>query len=256
MQELVAIMERLRDPERGCPWDIEQDHASIAPYALEEAYEVVEAIERGDDEALCEELGDLLLQVVFHAQMARERGAFDFAAVVRGISAKLVDRHPHVFAGAHVTDSREQSRLWEEQKRREKAARGRLSVLDELPLALPALPRATKLGKRAAQIGFDWPSPAGAREKIGEELGELDAAVAAGDAAEAAAELGDLLLAIANYARRLDIEAESALRAANARFERRFRHVEARRAAQGGEASLEELEGFWREAKAAERVPG
>jgi ATP diphosphatase len=256
MQELIDLMARLRDPDGGCPWDLEQSHTSIAPYALEEAYEVVDAIERADPAALKEELGDLLLQVVFHAQLARERGVFDLEAVIRGICDKLVRRHPHVFGDVRVAGASEQSRLWEDQKLREKEARDAGSVLDDVPLALPALPRSQKLGKRAAQLGFDWPNASGAREKVGEEIAELDAAVESGEPAAVAAELGDVLFAVTNYARHLGADAEAALRGANRRFERRFRHVEARRAAQGARATLEELERFWVEAKVAERERG
>jgi nucleoside triphosphate diphosphatase len=254
MQELVDLMARLRDPERGCPWDLDQTFSSLARYTLEEAYEVVDCLERGDLPALKEELGDLLLQVVFHSQIAREQGAFDFEAVVRGICDKLIRRHPHVFGDVRVGGAEEQSRLWEDQKLREREAAGK-SVLDGLPHALPALPRATKLGQRAAQLGFDWPSPDGARAKIGEELAELDAATRAGDREEVAVELGDLLLAISSLARHLNVDPESALRAANRRFERRFRHVEERRRA-AGSADLEQLEAWWVEAKDAERSGG
>jgi nucleoside triphosphate diphosphatase len=254
MQELVDLMARLRDPDRGCPWDLEQTFSSLARYTLEEAYEVVDCLEREDLPALKEELGDLLLQVVFHSQIAREQGAFDFEAVVRGICDKLVRRHPHVFGDVRVGGAEEQSRLWEDQKLREREAAGK-SVLDGLPRALPALPRAVKLGQRAAQLGFDWPSPDGARAKVGEELAELDAAARAGDQNEVAVELGDLLLAISSLARHLKVDPESALRAANGRFERRFRHVEERRRAAGA-ADLEQLEAWWLEAKDAERNGG
>src|SRR5215472_8841254 len=250
MQEFVDLMARLRDPERGCPWDLDQTFASLARYTLEEAYEVVDCLEREDLPALKEELGDLLLQVAFHSQIAREQGAFDFEAVVRGICDKLVRRHPHVFGDVRVGGAEEQSRLWEDQKLREREAAGK-SVLDGLPHALPALPRAVKLGQRAAQLGFDWPSPDGARAKIDEELAELDAAARSGDQGEVAVELGDLLLAISSLARHLHVDPETALRAANARFERRFRHVEERRRAAGA-ADLEQLEAWWVEAKDAE----
>ncbi|MBS0374982.1 MAG: nucleoside triphosphate pyrophosphohydrolase [Proteobacteria bacterium] len=245
-------MARLRDPAHGCPWDVEQTFATIAPYTLEEAYEVADAIERGDLAALEEELGDLLLQVVFHSQMASEQGAFDFERVARGIAAKLVRRHPHVFGGERLADAAAQSARWEEIKAAEKAARGPASVLDDVPVALPALTRAAKLGRRAARIGFDWPDAAGARAKIGEELGELDAAIASGEAAAVRHELGDLLLAVTNLARHLEIDPEGALRAANRRFESRFRHVEAA-AARDGDRRLEALERHWQAAKAAER---
>ena len=253
MQDLIAIMAKLRDPDGGCPWDLEQDFRTIAPYTLEEAYEVADAIERDDLDALREELGDLLLQVVFHAQMARERGAFDFEAVVRGICEKLVRRHPHVFGGERVADSAEQTRLWEETKQREKAARGRAaSLLDDVPVTLPAATRAVKLTKRAARLGFDWPDADGVRAKLDEELAEFDAARASGDAAAVAAEFGDVLFALANLGRHLGIDPETALRGTNQRFDRRFRHVE-RRAAETGRRDAAALEGFWAEAKAAER---
>jgi MazG family protein len=256
MRELLEIMARLRDPEGGCPWDLEQDFASIAPYTLEEAYEVADAIERGDLGALEEELGDLLLQVVFHAQMASERGAFDFDRVVRGISAKMVRRHPHVFGSESVDDAAAQSARWEEIKAAEKAARGGAGgLLDDVPLGLPALSRAVKLGRRAARIGFDWPDAAGARAKVDEEVAELDAAIAGGDRARVAAEFGDVLLALANLARHLDVDAEAALREANGRFTSRFRHVE-RRVAEGGGGSQEALERHWQDAKRRERDPG
>jgi nucleoside triphosphate diphosphatase len=252
VDELLRIMARLRDPARGCPWDLEQTFATIAPYTLEEAYEVTDAIERGDLPGLREELGDLLLQVVFHAELAREQGAFDFAAVVRGISDKLVRRHPHVFGAERLPDATAQSRRWEELKAAEKTAAGRAaSVLDEVPLALPALVRAVKLGRRAARIGFDWPDADGVRAKLSEELRELDAARAAGAPAAVERELGDVLLAVANLARHLGIDPESALRAANGRFATRFRHVEARAHATGATEPAA-LESYWQEAKAGE----
>jgi MazG family protein len=253
MQDLIDIMARLRDPQGGCPWDLEQDFRTIAPYTLEEAYEVTDAIERDDLDALREELGDLLLQVVFHAQMARERDAFDFEAVVRGICDKLVRRHPHVFGGERVADSAEQTRIWEETKQREKAALGRAaSLLDDVPVTLPAATRAVKLTKRAARLGFDWPDADGVRAKLDEELAELDAARAAGERAAVEAEFGDVLFALANLGRHLGIDPETALRGTNQRFDRRFRHVE-RRAAATGRGDAASLETFWDEAKAAER---
>ena len=246
-------MARLRDPASGCPWDRAQDFASIAPHTIEEAYEVADAIERSDLASLRDELGDLLLQVVFHAQLAREQGAFDFAAVVQGICDKLVRRHPHVFGGATVADAAAQSRSWEDIKAAERASAA--SVLDGVPQALPALVRAVKLGRRAARLGFDWPDARGARTKLDEELAELDAAAAATDRAAIAAEFGDVLLALCNLARHLNVDAESALRAANARFERRFRHVEGRRR-MSGEGDPATLESYWAEAKEAERAAG
>jgi tetrapyrrole methylase family protein/MazG family protein/ATP diphosphatase len=253
IESLLEIMARLRDPAGGCPWDLEQTFASVAPHTLEEAYEVVDAIERGDLPALEEELGDLLLQVVFHAQIARDLGAFDFERVARGIAAKLVRRHPHVFGEERLADAAAQSLRWEEIKAAEKAAAGRAgSVLDDVPLALPALTRAVKLGRRAARIGFDWPDATGARAKVDEELAELDAALAGGAPEAVAHEFGDVLLALANLARHLGVDAEGALRSANRRFATRFRHVESR-VAGGAGGTTAELEAYWQEAKAAER---
>jgi len=254
---LVEIMAALRDPDRGCPWDLEQDFRSIAPYTLEEAYEVADAIERGDLGALREELGDLLLQVVFHARMASERGAFDFEDVAAGICDKMVRRHPHVFGDARVESAAAQTVEWEKLKAREKAASGAGGgLLDDVPVGLPALTRAAKLGKRAARAGFDWPDAGGPRAKIDEELAELDAAVAArASAGEVESEVGDLLFAVVNFARHLGIDPEKALRQANSRFTRRFGHVERRMAEVrpgGGPAALEELDRWWDEAKRQE----
>jgi nucleoside triphosphate diphosphatase len=252
LDELLAIMARLRDPARGCPWDLKQSFASIAPYTLEEAYEVADAIERGDLDGLREELGDLLFQVVFHARMAEEQGAFDFAAVARGIADKLVRRHPHVFGSEALADADAQARRWEELKAAERAAKGAASVMDGVPRALPALTRAHKLNERAARIGFDWPDVAGPRAKVDEELEELDAARASGSADAIAHELGDLLLAVTSLARHLGVDPEAALRAANRRFESRFAHVE-RRARASGARDVDTLETYWQEAKAGER---
>jgi len=253
LDELLAIMARLRDPERGCPWDLQQSFATIAPYTLEEAYEVAEAIERGDLAALREELGDLLFQVVFHARMAEEQGAFDFDAVARGIAEKLTRRHPHLFGGEALADATAQARRWEELKAEERARKGASGVLEGVPLALPALARATKLGQRAARIGFDWPDAEGPRAKVAEELAELDHARAHGTPEEVAHELGDLLHAITSLARHLQVDPEAALRSANGRFESRFRHVE-ERARETGARDVETLETYWQEAKARERA--
>jgi nucleoside triphosphate diphosphatase len=253
IQDLIDIMAKLRDPQDGCPWDLEQNFRTVAPYTLEEAYEVTDAIERDDLDGLREELGDLLLQVVFHAQMAREQGAFDFEAVVRGICDKLVRRHPHVFGGERVADSAEQTRIWEATKQREKAASGRAtSLLDDVPATLPAATRAVKLTKRAARLGFDWPDAEGVRAKVDEELAELDAARSAGDRAAIEAEFGDVLFALANLGRHLGVDPETALRGTNQRFDRRFRHVE-RRAGETGRQDAGALEEFWNDAKADER---
>jgi nucleoside triphosphate diphosphatase len=225
LEALLALMRTLRDPQGGCPWDREQTFESIAPYTIEEAYEVADAIARADLERLCDELGDLLFQVVFHARMAEERGQFDFADVAQGIREKLVRRHPHVFG----TASRDMAALrhsWEAQKASERAARGSRGVLADVPGALPALTRAAKLGKRAGSVGFDWDGAAGVRAKIDEELAELDRAMEAGRKDQISEELGDLLFTIANWARHLDLDAEQALRAASLKFERRFECME------------------------------
>ena len=261
---LLALMARLRDPQRGCPWDREQTFSSIAPYTIEEAYEVADAIERGEREALRDELGDLLFQVVFHARMAEERGWFDFAAVATTIHDKLVRRHPHVFAGASPTPQ-ELVRAWEQQKARERAASagpapaGEGTVLAGVPRALPALVRAAKLGRRAARVGFDWPDAREVRAKVLEELHEMDGALAAGEAGEAgcdagvvADELGDLLFSIVNWSRHLKLDAEAALRAANAKFERRFATMESLARARSLDLeslSAAEWDALWREAK-------
>jgi MazG family protein len=261
LSALLALMARLRDPQRGCPWDREQTFSSIAPYTIEEAYEVADAIERGEHQQLRDELGDLLFQVVFHARMAEERGWFDFAAVASAIHDKLVRRHPHVFAGASPTPE-ELVRVWEEQKAQERAewALGRpaaeATVLAGVPRALPALVRAAKLGRRAARVGFDWPDAQQVRAKVLEELHEMDAALAAGeaggDAGAVAEELGDLLFSIVNWSRHLKLDAEEALRAANAKFERRFARMESLARARGLDLkglSAAEWDALWREAK-------
>lgn len=224
LSRLLEIMRRLRDPQGGCPWDLGQDFASIAPYTIEEAYEVADAIARGEPKELESELGDLLFQVVFHARMGEERGWFDFAGVADAISDKLTARHPHVFDGVELGSATELNRAWEEHKARERAARGAESPseLSDVPLALPALARAAKLGKRAGRVGFDWADERGVRAKIEEELREVVQA----SSAERADEIGDLLFAVANWSRHLRVDPEEALRLANAKFERRFRAME------------------------------
>jgi nucleoside triphosphate diphosphatase len=253
IERLLAIMDRLRDPERGCPWDLEQSFRTIAPHTLEEAYEVVDAIERDDLDALRDELGDLLFQVAFHARLAREGGAFGFDDVVDAICDKLTRRHPHVFGEASVADAAEQTRAWERMKRAERVARGEAGALADVPAALPALTRARKLGSRAADAGFDWPDASGPRDKVAEELAELDRATLAGDPAAREAELGDLLFSVVNLARHLGVDPESALRRANDRFARRYRHVE-RELDRLGEpaagAAPELLDRLWAAAKA------
>jgi ATP diphosphatase len=261
---LIALMARLRDPEHGCPWDRAQSFSTIAPYTIEEAYEVADAIEHGDREHLREELGDLLFQVVFHARMAQERGWFDFGAVADGIREKLVRRHPHLFAGAALAPE-DLVRVWEEQKAQERAAAmrpaaGASAVLAGVPRALPALTRAAKLGRRAARVGFDWPDAQAVHSKVLEELGEIDEALesdtARGESAPAvqalAGELGDLLFAIVNWSRHLHIDAETALRAANDKFERRFACMESLAQARGlelAQLSPGEWDALWNEAK-------
>lgn len=255
---LLAVMARLRDPERGCPWDREQTFASIAPHTVEEAYEVADAIERGDMAGLADELGDLLFQVVFHAQLASEIGAFGFGDVARAIAGKMVRRHPHVFGGAAASDAG-RAEAWEAAKAAERAARGgSAGALDGVARALPALARAAKLQKRAARVGFDWPDLRPVLAKLREELAELEAELESAEAApeRIADELGDLLFACANLARHADVDPETALRGANAKFERRFRRVETLLAANGRapeDASLDEMERLWKQAKAEER---
>jgi len=253
IEKLLEIMDRLRDPKRGCPWDLKQDFGSIAPHTLEEAYEVADAIERGDLPSLRDELGDLLFQVAFHARLASEQAAFTFDDVVEAICDKLTRRHPHVFGDALVADAEEQTRAWERMKREERAARGEAGALADVPAALPALTRAQKLGARAAAAGFDWPDAAGPRAKIDEELAELDRARGSSDPGPREAELGDLLFSVVNLARHLDINPEMALRRANDRFARRYRHVElelARLGEAAGSASPQLLDRLWTAAKA------
>ncbi len=252
IERLLGIMARLRDPGSGCPWDLQQDFRSIAPHTLEEAYEVADAIEQGDLGKLRDELGDLLFQVAFHAQLAAERDAFAFDDVVDSICDKLTRRHPHVFGDAVVTDAAGQTAAWERMKREERAARGDAGALADVPLALPALTRARKLGARAAQAGFDWPDAAGPRAKVDEELAELDAVHDAPDPAAREAELGDLLFSVVNLARHLDVDPETALRRANERFARRYRHVELeldRLGQPAGSAAPQLLDRLWAAAK-------
>jgi len=254
--ELLAIMKKLRSPDGGCPWDLEQNFATIAPYTIEEAYEVATAIEAEDYAGLKEELGDLLFQVVFHAQMASERALFGFPDVVAAICAKMVHRHPHVFADGAVKTPAAVAVAWEEIKRRERAGKATGgSLLEDVPRALPALMRAVKLQARAAQVGFDWPSAVTVTDKIAEESRELAEAASSGDQSKVAEEFGDLLFAMANLARHLKLDPEAALRAANAKFMRRFKAIEAsleRKGRKPEEATLDEMEGLWQEAKRGE----
>jgi nucleoside triphosphate diphosphatase len=253
LARLLEIMRRLRDPAGGCPWDREQDFASIAPYTIEEAYEVADAIGRGTPAEIESELGDLLFQVVFHAQMGAERGWFDFASVADAISDKLTARHPHVFADAKIASVGEQNRAWEEHKARERAARPEAaSELADVPLALPALARATKLGKRAGRVGFDWPDAGGVRQKIDEELREVSHA----QPQQQPEEIGDLLFAVANWSRHLGVDAEEALRLANAKFERRFRameHLARQRSLELSKLDARGWDDLWNEVKRLEK---
>jgi MazG family protein len=253
LERLLRIMERLRDPRDGCPWDRQQDWASIAPHTIEEAYELADAIERNEPDAVRDELGDVLFQVVFQSRIAEERGLFDFAAVAGGIADKLERRHPHVFGDAQIADAAAQAQAWDEHKRAERAARGQgTGALDGVTSGLPALTRAAKLGSRAAKVGFDWSGPAAVLDKVREETDELQAEVTCGDRARAHEELGDLLFALTQVARHLDIDPEAALRAANAKFERRFRQVEAHLASAGltpRDVQMTELEALWSRAK-------
>ena len=253
-QAMLDVMARLRDPQRGCPWDVAQTFRTIAPYTIEEAYEVADAIERGDLSSLKEELGDLLFQVAFHARMAEEQGAFDFADVAQALADKMIERHPHVFADKVERTAEEQTAAWETLKAEKRAAKG-VSLLHDVPMALPALMRAEKLTKRAARINFDWPTPEPVLEKLDEELAELAEARASGDQEAIAEEMGDILFVMANLARKLKVDPEEALRRANAKFTRRFQFIEAKLAEAGktGAQPLDELEALWVEAKRAGR---
>lgn len=260
MSRLLAIMARLRDPTSGCAWDLEQSFETIAPYTIEEAYEVADAIERKDLADLRLELGDLLFQVVFHARMAEEAGAFGFEDVVEAICEKMIRRHPHVFGEAEARTADEQTRAWEDIKARERAGKDRAaSVLSDVPTALPALLRALKLSRRAARVGFTWTRLEDVLAKLDEELGELraEAEAEARDPDRLEDEMGDVLFVCANIARMLDVDPEAALRRANAKFVRRFSAVEAALRAQGRSpeaASLEEMDALWNAAKSTERA--
>ncbi|MCQ4275268.1 nucleoside triphosphate pyrophosphohydrolase [Stutzerimonas degradans] len=270
LPDLLHLMARLRDPQHGCPWDLQQNYASIVPHTLEEAYEVADAIESGDFDHLPGELGDLLFQVVYYSQLAKEEGRFEFATVVDAITRKLVRRHPHVFPDGDLYGSPELPRLdeaaikqrWEEIKAEERAEKAaapeQLSLLDDVPAALPALSRAAKLQKRAAQVGFDWPEALPVVDKVREELDEVLVAMSENDADAIAEELGDLLFVVVNLARHLKVDPENALRGANGKFERRFRFIEQalRQAGRPIEnCTLEELDALWDAAKRAEQSP-
>ena len=253
---LLEVMARLRSPEGGCPWDLEQDFRTIAPYTIEEAYEVADAIERGDMKGLKEELGDLLFQSVFHAQMAKEEGLFSFGDVAQEIADKMIRRHPHVFGDVDMRSAQEQTDAWEVQKAEERKAKGKDGLLDDVPAGLPGLTRAVKLQKRAGRVGFDWPDARSVLDKIAEETEELNEAMESGDKAHIEEEFGDLLFVLANLSRHLDIDPESALRRANEKFIRRFKHIEmtfAEREESLADASLDAMEAVWDEAKALDK---
>ncbi len=255
INNLLNIMQALRDPETGCPWDLEQDFRSIYPYTIEEAYEVADAIDREDWQGLQDELGDLLLQVVFHAEMARERGLFDFGNVVNSITDKMKRRHPHVFGDASIDTAAAQNEAWAVFKQAERSDAGEAGILSGVAQALPALKRAEKLSRRAAGVGFDWPDIAGVRAKVDEELAELDIAREEGNDADVADELGDLLFATVNLARHLGIDPEDALRAGNNKFVRRFQALEKNlsdREEAWSDLTLEEMETRWQQVKRSE----
>lgn len=254
--KLLDIMERLRTPVSGCPWDIEQNFKTIAPYTIEEAYEVVDAIERDDLDDLKSELGDLLFQVVFHSQMAREQGIFDFNDVANAISDKMIRRHPHVFGGEKERSAQEQTQSWEIQKEQERTEKGATGVLDDVPVGLPGMTRAVKLQKRAARVGFDWDNPEDVLDKITEETAELIEASKVGDQDAIEDEFGDLLFVMANLSRHLSVDPERAVRRTNEKFVRRFRYIEETLASKGTSldaASLEDMEDLWIKAKNEER---
>lgn len=263
LARLLGIMARLRDPQGGCPWDRRQTPASLVPYTLEEAYEVAEAVERGDMRELRDELGDLLFQIVFYSQIAREQGAFDFDQVAAAISDKMERRHPHVFGDVDYGDDTALHQAWERHKAEERAARGEAahaSQMDGVAAALPALVRAEKLQRRAARVGFDWPDAGGALAKVREEIDELAAELGGADTARVEEELGDLLFAMVNLVRLLGFDAEQALRRGNAKFERRFRALESRLRRAGhadpSALSLAELDAVWEAVKRDERGTG
>ena len=258
--KLIDVMSKLRNPESGCPWDLEQSYSTIAPYTIEEAYEVADAIERGDMTDLKEELGDLLFQVVFHSQMAAEDGAFDIADVTSGIADKMVRRHPHVFESPDARSATEQARAWERIKADERASKANdvnPSALDGVALSLPALLRAEKLQNRAARVGFDWAEAEPIFDKLEEETQEVRDAIQSGIRDDIEDELGDLLFVAANLSRRLDVDPEQALRRANAKFERRFRAMEAEATADGvnfADLTLDEQESYWQRVKRGEKA--
>lgn len=258
LQKIISIMAKLRDPATGCPWDVKQDFASIAPYTIEEAYEVADAIESGDRAALCDELGDLLLQVVFHARIAEEEGSFTLADIARSVSNKMISRHPHVFGDDSKPDMARQRQQWEEIKQAERAAKGQNGVLDGIPAGLPPMQRALKLQKRAAGVGFDWPDIEQIIDKMQEEAAELtvELETTPRDNQRITDEVGDLLFVAVNLARKAGVDPETALIGCNKKFENRFNYIEQnidKKQKSIDECSLEEMEQLWREAKTTRR---
>jgi len=254
MQQLLEIMQRLRDPDNGCPWDAQQNFSSIAPFTIEEAYEVADAIARDNMSDLKDELGDLLFQVVFHAQMAKEQGSFDFHAVHQSVCDKMLRRHPHVFADFEVKDAAHQTQVWEDYKAEERKHKGEHSLMDGIPAGMAELQRSVKLQKRAAKAGFDWASAGPVMEKFDEELAEMRQAMDARDHQAIEDELGDILFVATNLARKLDIDPGTALRRSNAKFERRFRAVEEAAGGQDGlqAMDLDAMEALWQKTKSSE----
>ena len=254
LRSLIEVMARLRDPQDGCAWDLEQDHASIAPYTIEEAYEVAEAIEQNNPDALRDELGDLLLQVVFQARIGEENGHFDFASIAQSITDKMIRRHPHIFSDAEFRDADEQRQAWEDMKAEERAQKNETRLLDGVATTLPAIMRAYKLQKRAARVGFDWPDTGQVMDKVNEEMAELAKELNDNpeDKTRLKDELGDVLFSVINLARAVDIDPEDALKSTNAKFVQRFNYVEEQILSTGKslkETSLEDMENLWQEAK-------
>ena len=258
LQSVISIMAKLRDPDTGCPWDAKQDFASIAPYTIEEAYEVADAIESGDRTALCDELGDLLLQVVFHARIAEEEGSFTLADVARSISDKMINRHPHVFGHSKAPDVDQQRQLWEDIKKAEREAKGQTGILADIPVGMPPMQRAVKLQKRAASVGFDWPDISQIIDKMHEEVAELmvEFESTPQNKQRLTDEVGDLLFVTVNLARKAGVDPETALISCNKKFEKRFNYIEQQTNAKNkslSDSTLDDMEKLWQEAKSVKR---
>ena len=258
LQKIISIMAKLRNPDTGCPWDVKQDFASIAPYTIEEAYEVVDAIESGDHDALCDELGDLLLQVIFHARIAEEEGSFTLADVARTVSHKMIKRHPHVFGDRKRTNVDQQRQLWEDIKKAERAVKGKSGILADIPVGMPPMQRAIKLQKRAASVGFDWPEISKIIDKMHEEAAELIAELEAKpqNKQRLKDEVGDLLFVAVNLARKVGVDPETALIGCNKKFEERFNYIERQICLNNksfSDTTLDDMEKLWQEAKSVKR---